>query len=78
MAKGQYIEGIGRRKTATARVRITPSKEQRVIINEKPIAEYFYAPTLQKNVLATFETKDAGIETYEVSAKVQEIGRAHV
>ena len=71
MAKGQYIEGIGRRKTATARVRITPSKEQRVIINEKPIAEYFYAPTLQKNVLATFETKDAGIETYEVSAKVQ-------
>lgn len=71
MAKGQYIEGIGRRKTATARVRITPSKEQRVIINEKPIAEYFYAPTLQKNVLVTFETKDAGIETYEVSAKVQ-------
>lgn len=71
MTKGQYIEGIGRRKTATARVRITPSKEQRVIINEKPIAEYFYAPTLQKNVLATFETKDAGIETYEVSAKVQ-------
>lgn len=71
MATKQYIEGIGRRKTATARVRITKSSEQRIIINDKPLAEYFYAPTLQKNILAIFETKDAGIDTYDVSAKVQ-------
>jgi small subunit ribosomal protein S9 len=71
MATKQYIEGIGRRKTATARVRLTPSKEQRVLVNEKPIAEYFYASALQKNILAVFETKDAGIEMYEVSAKVE-------
>lgn len=71
MATKQYIEAVGRRKTATARVRITPAKEQRVIINEKPIAEYFFAPTLQKNILSVFEIKDAGIELYEVSAKVQ-------
>ena len=67
----QYIEGIGRRKTATARVRITPSKEQRVLVNDRPIAEYFVASTLQRNILNVFETKDAGIETYEVSAKVE-------
>ena len=66
----QYIEGIGRRKTATARVRITPSKEQRVLVNDKPIAEYFVASTLQRNILNVFETKEAGIETYEVSARV--------
>lgn len=67
----QYIEAVGRRKTATARVRITKSKDSKVIVNEKPIAEYFYAPTLQKNILNVLETKDAGIENYEISAKVQ-------
>lgn len=67
----QYVEGIGRRKTATARVRITKSSEQRVIINDRPIADYFYAPTLQKNILDVFATENAGIETYEVSAKVE-------
>ena len=67
----QYIEGIGRRKTATARVRITPAKEQRIIVNEEPIAEYFYAPTLQKNITGVFATENAGIETYEVTVKVQ-------
>jgi small subunit ribosomal protein S9 len=67
----QYIEGIGRRKTATARVRITPSKEQRVLVNEKPLNDYFAATTLQKNVLSVLATENAGIETYEITAKVQ-------
>lgn len=66
-----YIEGIGRRKTATARVRISPSKEQRILINDKPLAEYFFAATLQKRITDVFETKEAGIEFYEVSAKVE-------
>ena len=67
----QYIEGIGRRKTATARVRLTKAKESRVIVNEKPIAEYFYASTLQKNILNVLETENAGIDCYEISAKVE-------
>ncbi len=71
MATKQYIEGIGRRKTATARVRITKSKDSRVIVNEKPIAEYFKARTLQKNVLSALEVENAGIDTYEISAHVQ-------
>lgn len=71
MVTKQYIEAIGRRKTATARVRITKSKEQRIIVNDKPIAEYFYASTLQKNIINVLETPNAGIETYEISAKVQ-------
>ncbi len=71
MATKEYIEGIGRRKTATARVRISKAKELRIVINDKPIAEYFYASTLQKNILNVLETKDAGIDTYEISAKVQ-------
>ncbi|MBN1146500.1 MAG: 30S ribosomal protein S9 [Anaerolineales bacterium] len=36
----QYYEGIGRRKEATARVRLM-SGSGRFIVNEKPIEEYF-------------------------------------
>ncbi len=36
----QYYEGIGRRKTATARVRIYPNGSGNVIINDKPAEEY--------------------------------------
>lgn len=71
MATKQYTESIGRRKTATARVRITKSTTQRIVVNDKPLAEYFYAPTLQKNILNVLETEGAGIDTYEISAKVQ-------
>ncbi len=66
-----YIEGLGRRKTATARVRLVKAKEQRIVVNGKPIAEYFYAPTLQKNIINVLETENAGIEIYEISAKVE-------
>lgn len=66
----QYIEAIGRRKTASARVRITPSKEQKILVNEKPLAEYFAADAHQRDVLSVLETKDAGIDTYSITAKV--------
>lgn len=71
MATNVYIEGIGRRKTATARVRITPAKKSSVVVNERSLAEYFPALALQKNVLRVLETEDAGIESYEITAKVQ-------
>jgi small subunit ribosomal protein S9 len=37
----QYYEGVGRRKTATARVRIFPGGQGRFIVNDKPIEQYF-------------------------------------
>ena len=36
----QYYEGVGRRKTSTARVRIYPGNGQ-FLVNEKPVEEYF-------------------------------------
>ena len=36
----QYYEGIGRRKSSTARVRIMSGSGE-FVVNEKPIAEYF-------------------------------------
>jgi small subunit ribosomal protein S9 len=37
----QYYEGIGRRKTSTARVRLHTGGTGTIIINDKPAAEYF-------------------------------------
>jgi small subunit ribosomal protein S9 len=37
----QYYEGVGRRKSATARVRVYPGGTGNVIVNDKPVGEYF-------------------------------------
>jgi small subunit ribosomal protein S9 len=65
-----YVEGIGRRKTATARVRLTPAKETTIVVNDKPLNEYFTALALQKDVTSVLETKDAGIQDYTITAHV--------
>ena len=41
MADMQYYEGLGRRKTATARVRLYPNTEVGFVVNDKPLEEYF-------------------------------------
>jgi small subunit ribosomal protein S9 len=45
---GQYIEAVGRRKTAVARVRITPAGKNTFTINGKSITAYFPTAILQK------------------------------
>ncbi len=37
----EYYEAVGRRKTATARVRLFPGGTGTITINERPIEEYF-------------------------------------
>ncbi len=37
----EYYEAVGRRKTATARVRLFPGGEGNIIINDRPFKEYF-------------------------------------
>jgi small subunit ribosomal protein S9 len=41
MMTGQYYEGLGRRKTAIARVRLHVGGGGQVIVNDKPADEYF-------------------------------------
>lgn len=67
---GVYIEGIGRRKTATARVRITPAKETSIKVNDKVYTEYFQHLSLQGIIKSVLDTKEAGIENYTITAKV--------
>ena len=43
----KYFEAVGRRKTATARVRITPSTKESFEINDKSLIDYFQTVNLQ-------------------------------
>lgn len=70
-AKNKYIETIGRRKTATARVRITPSAKASYVINDKELATYFPTAELQKIVTDPFKVTD---KAYAVSVKVSGSG----
>lgn len=65
-----YVEGVGRRKTASARVRLTPAAQTEIFVNEKPLAEYFPNASHQKTVMSVLETPDAGIEHYSVTVHV--------
>jgi small subunit ribosomal protein S9 len=69
--KALYVEGIGRRKTATARVRLTPASKASVTVNNKELSDYFPHQSLQNDVQVVFGMKDLGIENYHVEAKVQ-------
>lgn len=37
----EYYEAVGRRKTATARVRLFPGGDGTIVVNERPLNEYF-------------------------------------
>jgi small subunit ribosomal protein S9 len=65
-----YIEGIGRRKTASARVRLTPAAKTSITVNDKVLTEYFAHISLQNVVNEVLETADAGIESYTITVKV--------
>lgn len=46
----KYIQAIGRRKSATAQVRLYPGGSGTITVNEKPFATYFPTSTLQATV----------------------------
>jgi len=52
MQTPRYIEAVGRRKTSTARVRITPATKREVVVNGKSVKEYFPTATTQNAVIA--------------------------
>jgi small subunit ribosomal protein S9 len=51
----RYIEAVGRRKTAIARVRLTPTPKGSFLINEKELHVYFPVPEMQEVVHAAFK-----------------------
>lgn len=63
----RYIEGIGRRKTSVARVRVTEGKGD-IIVNDKKFEEFFTVPRLRDYVISPL--KRLGIETLGISVHV--------
>ena len=61
LADGEYIETIGRRKTATARVRITPASKNTFAVNSKTLKTYF--PTSVLQTIAKSSLVSSGIDT---------------
>lgn len=72
MATARYTEAVGRRKTATARVRITPAKSTTMIVNGMEAAEYF---PLNIQMKTAYEALQALGATYTVTAKVSGGGK---
>ncbi len=54
----KYTEAIGRRKTATARVRISEASKTSILINNKEVQDYFPTTDMQKIVSSPFETTE--------------------
>lgn len=54
-AISKYFEAVGRRKKATARVRLFSCKGFEILINSKPLELYFSHPQFQYNVLLPFK-----------------------
>lgn len=55
-----YIQSVGRRKTSTARVRISPASKQTISINNKALSDYFKTDDLRTVATEAFEK--SGIE----------------
>ena len=72
----RYTEGVGRRKTASARVRITPASETNVTINDKNLTDYFPHEALQKDIQSVLNVEEAGVGDYLVTVKVHGGGLA--
>ncbi len=67
--KDGYIETIGRRKTSSARVRITPSSKMSITVNDKPLEEYFKTAKLAsmaRSALDNMEDKKSFVVTVVV------------
>ena len=70
MSETKYIEAVGRRKTSTARVRVTPGSKQSVLVNDKSLEEYFPTAILRETVLAPFHLDDVS-ENFVVTVHVK-------
>jgi small subunit ribosomal protein S9 len=69
-AKGpRYIEAVGRRKQASARVRITPNASTTYVVNDRELNEYFPTRELQATVSNAISLSKVP-EKYKVSALV--------
>ena len=66
----KYIESIGRRKEAIARVRLVEAKSNSITVNDKPVAEFFKTENLQTVASEALLGSELS-QAFEVTAKVK-------
>lgn len=74
MSEARYTTAVGRRKTASARVKMTPAAKNSVMVNGMTAMEYFGTATrdsITTDVFKALETK----QNYAVEARVQGGGK---
>jgi small subunit ribosomal protein S9 len=70
--KKDYLYAVGRRKEATARVRLYPKKGD-MLVNQKPADEYFPGEIAKTNYLMPFKVTGT-LDKFSFSAKVEGSG----
>lgn len=68
--KERYIETVGRRKTACARVRMSPSSRITIVVNDKDPKDYFPTKELQERVNEALALSLKG-EKFKITAKIR-------
>ena len=66
----KYLEAIGKRKTAVARVRLFTRGDRVFLVNQKPLEKYFTIVDLQKTAQASLE-KMKCLDKFRVEALVK-------
>jgi|JI6StandDraft_1071083.scaffolds.fasta_scaffold04802_8 small subunit ribosomal protein S9 len=75
-AKGHYYYALGRRKSATARVRLMNGKGN-IVVNDKPVAEYLAdSKALLAEVQKPFAVLELPLTSFDVSVVVSGGGHA--
>jgi small subunit ribosomal protein S9 len=67
--KDDLVRAIGRRKNASARVRISLKKNGGIVVNNKPMNDYFNTPVLQKIILTPLQAVGKE-DAFEISVRV--------
>ncbi len=74
VTKTKYVEGIGRRKEATARVRLFKGTG-RFLVNSQKVENYFYDIFAAKNLMLAPLTLVKMEDQFDISAKVKGGGK---
>lgn len=67
----KYIEAIGRRKTSTARVRITPAAKMSYDINSKTVEDYFPVKELIETVYEAYTESNLTETKFKITVVVK-------
>lgn len=68
-AEEQFYQGVGRRKTSTAQVRLYPGGQGRVMVNGKPAEQFFSRQVDFESVMAPLRTVEMD-STFDISILV--------